>query len=123
MESTTTCSVLRRTCAQADRRDRPPSQRNIGSRKVQADRETLIKRPTRPAVWQLIKPDQSPTALRKAPQDPPLTTVQVALATGMGGVDDLIGGCLHPTAPAGKEAQPAMPSPEQALLAAVCQPP
>ena len=84
---------------------------------------TLIKRPARPAVWQLIKPDQSPAALGKAPQDPPLTTVQVALAPDMGGVVELLGGGLHPTTPAGKEAHPAMPMPERALLAAVRQPP
>ncbi len=80
---------------------------------------TLIKRPTRPAVWQLMKPDQSPAAPGKAPQDLPLTTVQVALAPGTGGVDDLIGGRLHPTTPAGKEAHPAMPVPERSLLASV----
>ncbi len=57
---------------------------------------TLIKRPTRPAVWQLIKPDQSPAALGKAPQDPPLTTVQVALAPDMGGVVELLGGGSPP---------------------------
>ncbi len=70
-----------------------------------------------------MKPDQSPAALGKAPQDPPLTTVQVALAPDMGGVVELLGGRLHPTTPAGKEAHPAMPMPERALLAAVRQPP
>ena len=83
---------------------------------------TLIKRPTRPAVWQLIKPDQSPPALRKALQLPPLPTVQEALAR-MRGVGDLIGGGLHPTTPASIEAQPAVPLAVQALLASVCQPP
>ena len=57
---------------------------------------TLIKRPTRPAVWQLIKPDQSPAALGKAPQDPPLTAVKIALAPGMGGVVELLGGGSPP---------------------------
>ena len=56
---------------------------------------TLIKRPTRPAVWQLIKLGQSPPALRKALQHLPLPTVQEALAS-MGDVGDLIGGGSPP---------------------------